>query len=228
MSQLFLSLIAFLLLHSIPALPPVRTGIIATIGRRTYLALYSIISTLLLAWVFHAALNTPYVELWEPAGSHAMVTLVLAPLGMFLVLAGLFSPNPASITFRHGGRPGAVVAITRHPVLWGFLLWSGGHLLANGDLRSLILFGGLGLFSAAGFLMLDKRAKRRMNDGWPIFRHAHPLLPLAIIATRKNHLRIDAPMALAFALTAGLTLWLLFGGHVLLFGADPLIMVTMP
>jgi len=35
-------------------------------------------------------------------------------------------------------------------------------------------------------------------------------------------------MALAFALTAGLTLWLLFGGHVLLFGADPLIMVTMP
>lgn len=227
MSQLYLSLIAFLLLHSVPALPPVRAGIIAAIGRKTYMVLYSAVSTLLLAWVFHAALNTPYVELWEPTGSHAMVTLVLAPLGMFLVLAGLLSPNPASVTLRHAGQPGAIAVITRHPVLWGFLLWSGGHLIANGDLRSLILFGGLGLFSAAGFLMLDKRARRRMGDCWPIFRDSHPLLPLAVIATRKNHLTIDAPMALAFVLTAALTLWLLFGGHALLFGADPLIMATM-
>ncbi len=227
MSQLYLSLIAFLLLHSVPALPPVRAGIIAVMGRKMYLAIYSTVSTLLLAWVFNAALNTPYVELWEPTGSHAIVTLVLAPLGMFLILSGLFSPNPASITFRHGGRRGAIVALTRHPVLWGFLLWSGGHLLANGDLRSLVLFGGLGLFSSAGFLMLEKRAKRRMGDCWSIFRDAHPLLPLAIIATRKNHLAIDAPMALAFALTAALTLWLLSGGHALLFGADPLIMTAM-
>lgn len=227
MSQLYLSLIAFVLLHSVPALPAIRNGAIAILGRKTYLLIYSIVSTLLLVWVFHAALNTPYVELWEPSGGHATVTLVLAPLGIFLVLAGLFTPNPASITLRHGDQPGAIVALTRHPVLWGFLFWSGGHLIANGDLRSLILFGGLGLFSAAGFLMLDRRARRRLGMGWSAFCTDHPLLPLAKLLTGRNRMRVDTPMALAFALTATMTLWLLLGGHAFLFGADPLIMATM-
>ncbi len=210
MSQLYLALIAFILLHSVPALPPVRNGAIAIFGRKTYLLIYSVVSTLLLVWVFHAALNTPYVELWEPSGSHAMVTLVLAPIG-----------------FRHSDRPGAIVAVTRHPVLLGFLFWSGGHVIANGDLRSLILFGGLGLFSAAGFLMLDRRAKRRLGQGWSKFCADHPLLPLATFATGRKRMKVDAPMALAFALTAALTLGLLLGGHVLLFGADPLSMATI-
>jgi uncharacterized membrane protein len=227
LSQLFLALIAFILLHSVPALPPVRNGAIAIFGRKTYLLIYSVVSTLLLVWVFHAALNTPYVELWGPSGSHATATLVLAPIGIFLVLAGLFTPNPASITFRHGDRPGALVAVTRHPVLWGFLFWSGGHVIANGDLRSLILFGGLGLFSAAGFLMLDRRAKRRLGQGWSTFCADHPLLPLATFATGRKRIKVDAPMALAFALTAAMTLWLLLGGHALLFGADPLSMATI-
>lgn len=227
MSQLYLALIAFILLHSVPALPPIRAGLIAFLGRKTYLVIYSAISTLLLVWVFHAALNTPYVELWEPSGDHAIATIVLAPLGIFLVLAGLFTPNPASITFRHGDRPGAIVSITRHPVLWGGVFWSGGHLIANGDLRSLFLFGGLGLFSAAGLFMLDKRAKRRLGMNWSEFRADHPLLPLANLVTRKTRVAVDAPMVLAFALTAALTFWLLMGGHAALFGADPLVMATM-
>ncbi len=227
MSQLYLALIAFVLLHSIPALPPVRSRAIAILGRKTYLLIYSLVSTVLLGWVFRAALNTSYVELWEPSGGRAMTTLVLAPLGMFLVLAGLFTPNPASITFRHVDQPGAIVAVTRHPVLWGFLLWSGGHLIANGDLRSLILFGGLGLFSAAGFLMLYRRAKCRFGESWSAFCADHPLLPMAGIVAGRNRVKVDSPMALAFALTAAVTLWLLLGGHAFLFGADPLIMATM-
>lgn len=227
MSQLYLALLAFVLLHSVPALPPIRSGVIAILGRKTYILIHSIVSTALLVWVFHAALNTPYVELWEPSGSHAMVTLVLAPLGIFLVLAGLFTPNPASITFRCGDQPGAIVSVTRHPVLWGFFFWSGGHLIANGDLRSLILFGGLGLFSTVGFLMLGRRAKRRLGLGWSAFCADHPLLALPKLASGTNRTRVDAPIVFAFALTAAMTLWLLLGGHAFLFGVDPLIMATI-
>lgn len=227
MSQLYIALTAFFLLHSIPALPRIRSGAVTLLGRKTYFVIYSAVSTLLLAWVFHAALNTPYVELWEPSGGRAVTTIVLAPLGIFLVLAGLFTPNPASITFRHGDQPGAIVTVTRHPVLWGFVFWSGGHLIANGDLRSLILFGGLGLFSAAGFLMLDRRAKRRFGLDWSTFCSDHPLLPLATLVRRKNRISVDGPMAIAITLTAALTFWLLLGGHAALFGADPLIMATM-
>ncbi|MCM2403884.1 NnrU family protein [Rhizobium sp. S153] len=222
MSQLFMALAAFLALHSIPALPPVRAGAIALLGRRTYLGLYSLVSVVVLAWLFHAALNTDYIELWAPADWQAILTLVLAPLGVLLVTAGLLSTNPFSISFRHGDEPGAIVEITRHPVQWGFTLWSLGHLVVNGDLRSLVLFGGLGLFSVAGLFILDRRARRRIGPGWPALAARYPMTPLAGLFKGKARLRIDAPLALSLAITAAITIWLLMGGHAALFGADPI------
>ncbi|WP_414899636.1 NnrU family protein [Rhizobium cremeum] len=222
MNQLVMALAAFLALHSIPALPPVRAGAIALLGRKTYLGLYSLVSILVLAWLFHAALNTDYIELWAPAGWQARLTLMLSPLGLLLVIAGLLSPNPFSISFRQGDEPGAMVGITRHPVQWGFMLWSFGHLIVNGDLRSLVLFGGLGLFSVAGLFILDRRARRRLGAGWPALAARYPMVPLAGILTGRTKFRIDGPFTLALAVTAVITLWLLTGGHAALFGADPL------
>jgi len=45
----------------------------------------------------------------------------------------------------------------RHPMLTGMILWSGGHLLANGDIRSLILFGGLGLWAFISLFTISAR-----------------------------------------------------------------------
>ena len=62
-------------------------------------------------WVMHAALQLDFIPLWDPAAWQAWVTFVLAPLGIFLVLAGLFSENALSISIYQGNeRPGAVVA----------------------------------------------------------------------------------------------------------------------
>jgi uncharacterized membrane protein len=70
------------------------------------------------------------------------VPLVLTTIGLCFLLAGLLSPNPASITPRQSElAPGAITTVTRHPVLWGFALWAGSHLVPNGDLRSRLLFG---------------------------------------------------------------------------------------
>lgn len=218
MTLLVVAFALFLALHSIPAIPPLRAGAIALVGRRTYLTAYSLVSLLSLGFLFHAALTTPYVELWQPAGWQAAVTLVLSPVGLFLVTAGLLSPNPLSVTMRGGAEPGAIVSITRHPVLWGFALWAFGHLLVNGDLRSLVLFGGLGLFSVGGFFMLDKRAKRRLGSRWAEATRDAPLLPF----TGRARPRLDAPLVAAAVLATLTTLALLFGGHALLFGADPL------
>ncbi|MFA7412962.1 MAG: NnrU family protein [Rhizobium sp.] len=223
MTNLLIALAAFLALHSVPAIPPIRAGAIAMLGRRTYLGLYSLISVLVLAWVFQAALTTEYIPLWEPAGWQAKVTLVTAPIGMFLVLAGLASSNPLSITMRQETAPGAITAITRHPVLWGFLFWSLGHLVPNGDLRSLILFGGLALFTVSGFALLDRRARKRLAGRWDQMAKASSLVPFAAALSGRNRLRIDAPLLLSALAAAAITGWLLSGGHALLFGADPLL-----
>ena len=226
MLQFLLALAVFLLLHSIPAMPAVRERLISRLGRTTYFALYSLVSILVLGWVFYAALNVDFIPLWESAAWQAWVTLVAAPVGIFLVLAGLLSTNPLSVSVRQGAKPGAIVAITRHPVLWGFALWALGHLVANGDLRSLILFGGLALFSLGSIPMLEKRARRRLGEEWPKRAAATTVMPFAALLSGRARLSGDAPLALAAVATAALTYWLLAGGHAALFYADPLLLAT--
>ncbi|WP_159952307.1 NnrU family protein [Rhizobium sp. 18065] len=238
MNELILSLLVFLLLHSVPAIPMLRSNLISLIGSRTYLAAYSAVSVAVMVWVVHAALRSDFVELWDPSGWQALVTIVTSPLALFLVLAGLISPNHFSISLRAGHAPvagydtasdappgahaGAIVAITRHPVLWGFILWSLGHLLVNGDLRSLTLFGGLGIFSVVGLFILDRRARRRPDLDWHLVQAQTSIIPLAALIEGRTMLRLDGPMLTAFVLTCGATIWLLTGGHALLFGADPI------
>ena len=49
-----------------------------------------------------------------------------------------------------GGTKGMLYTRMRHPMLWGTVIWAGSHLLVNGDLASVILFGGIGAVVAAG------------------------------------------------------------------------------
>lgn len=220
--QFIVSLVVFLSLHSVPAIPATRQKLIKSLGRRAYLILYSLASLAALVWVFHAALRLDYVELWSPEPWHAWFPITLSPLAFFLLIAGLISPNPVSISFRRGDHPpGAVFSITRHPVLWGFFLWAAGHVIANGDLRSLILFGVLGVFAVFGMITTERRNRRN-----PFF-DSTSVIPFAAVLRGQTSLRIDAAMLIAFAIAALLTIWLLLGGHTVLFGADPLAMAGL-
>ncbi len=212
----------FLLLHSIPAVPAVRSEIISRIGRPAYFIGYSAASLAALVWLFSTALSLDYVPLWDLRPWHAAVTFVLAPLGAFLVIAGLLSANPLSVAIRSSEDIGAVVGITRHPVLWGFAIWAFGHIAANGDLRSLLLFGGLALFALGSIAMTEKRARRRLGDRWQALSQNTSIVPMAAFFSGRRP-GWDMPMLLSAAIAAALVVWLLFaGGHALLFGADPI------
>ncbi|MBP1844199.1 putative membrane protein [Rhizobium petrolearium] len=223
MPEFLLAFTAFIALHSIPAVPRIRGTLIEWMGHGSYIAAYSVVSTAALAWLFLSALSLDYVEVWQPEPWQAWCTLLLSPIGLFLVLAGLFSRNPFSISFRKKGEPDAIVAVTRHPVLWGFLCWSIGHIPPNGDLRSLLLFGGFAVFSAGGFLMLERRARRASEATWPVASSQSSVIPFAAAIKGRTRLRIDRPMAVAILFTVVLVFWLLAGGHAALMGADPLV-----
>lgn len=227
MTQFLAAMGVFLALHSVPAIPAIRQTLVARLGCGPYLVLYSLASIASLTWVFFAAFALDYVELWPPAAWQAWIALILSPVALFLLVAGLISPNPGSITFRRGEtRPGAVVAITRHPVLWGFVLWSGSHVLANGDLRSLMLFGVLGLFAVMGIVMTERRSRRRLEPTWSELAETTAILPLAAILAGRARVRFDTPMLIALLVAVLVTLALLLGGHAALFGADPLALAT--
>ncbi len=223
MPLLLASLALFITLHSVPAIPAIRTRLIAWLGRGIYFTLYSIASTAVLVLVFWSAFQLDYVPLWVAARWQAWVTLISAPLGLFLVLGGLISANPFSVTLRRQTeKRGAIVSITRHPVPMGFALWAFGHIVPNGDLRSLILFGIFGLFSLGGVAMQESRARRRLGATFEPMARGTSIWPFVSWISGSAKPRLDRPLAVAAAMTAAITFVLLAGLHAMLIGVDPL------
>jgi uncharacterized membrane protein len=169
MIEFLAALLLFLAAHSIPARPAIRGRFVAALGERTYLILYSILSIALLAWLISAAVRAPVVPFWPTEiWSYHLALAVMLP-ACWLLTGGLASPNPLSVSLsraqfdpRHPG----IVGLVRHPVMWGFALWAFVHAIANGDLVSLVMFGGFLVFSLAGMKLLDRRRKRQLGAAW--------------------------------------------------------------
>ncbi len=54
-----------------------------------------------------------------------------------------------------GKSKGRARAWLRHPMLWGTAVWASAHLLANGDMASLVLFGGIGIWALISMLLIN-------------------------------------------------------------------------
>lgn len=220
----------FLLAHMIPARPALRRHLADWLGERTYLALFSLISILILIWLFAAAQSAPRLVLWHaPGWSYAALPMVMLA-ACLLVSFGAFAPNPFSIVGRTDGfdpeRPG-IAGLTRHPILWAFALWAGFHVIVTGTLAHTLLFGGFAVFALAGMLALDQRAKRLAGEGWPQVSRRTSLLVMGALI--RGGWRPGWPtnrMETAGALVrllAGISLYALLAGlHTPVFGVDPL------
>ncbi|PRX10038.1 UNVERIFIED_ORG: putative membrane protein [Martelella mediterranea] len=226
MLNFLLAIFAFLLAHVIPPAPPVRARLIALLGRRVYLTLYSFLSTLLLVWIIVAARQAPLIYLWYPVPWQALVPVIAMPFAFWFIGAGLAAQNRFSITFRRSGETGSqgsITAITRHPVLVGFLIWSLAHIPPNGDVVSLILFGGMGLLALVGMPVLDRRTRRRLGDTeWAAVCAQTSVVPFRAILGGRTHLRADGNFWLWSCLGLAGYVWFLLQGHRLLIGVDPL------
>ena len=209
---------AFFLSHSVPLRPPVRPWVQAHLGRTGFTLAYSALSLGVLAWLIGAAGRAPFVPLWGWAPWQAHVPLAVM-LPVCLVLAfGIARPNP----FSFGGarndrfdpsRPG-IVRWMRHPLLVALALWAGAHVVANGDLAHVILFGAFAVFAGLGGRLIDRRKRQEMGEAWDRLRKAVAGAPVfAWSISLAVVLRALAGLALYGAL-----IWL----HPHLFGVSPL------
>ncbi|MDA7965097.1 NnrU family protein [Ruegeria sp.] len=165
------ALAAFMLSHMIPARPAVRDRLIGVLGRTGYFTAYSGLSLLVLGWLVVTAANAPYVEVIPPYAALRWLPLLVMPVVCWLAVAGLVIRNP----FSFGGlgrkpfdpsRPG-ILRLTRHPILLSLMLWAVLHLLVNGSLSHVILFGLFAGFAGLGMVLIDRRTARSMGADWP-------------------------------------------------------------
>nr|WP_255014165.1 NnrU family protein [Roseovarius sp. M141] len=158
---------AFFLSHRIPLRPPVRARLVAALGQRGFTLGYSVLSMAVLAWLIAAAATAPYVALWPRAAWQNWVPLVAMGAACVLVCLAAGRPNPLSFGGANNDgfdpdHPG-ILRWTRHPLLVAAALWAGAHLVPNGDLAHVILFGVFAFFALAGMRIVDRRTRREMG-----------------------------------------------------------------
>lgn len=224
MLEFLLALTLFVAAHVLPARLGLRPRAVAAIGERSYLILYSAVSLALLAWLVAAATGAPIVPLWPTSLFFYHVALALMLPASMLLVGGMIAPNPLSISFGAGGydpeRPG-LAGVTRHPLLWGFALWAVTHILANGELVPLIMFGFFALMAFGGMAILDRRKRRQLGARWTELAASTSVLPFAAW-TRNRRARRWRAAELAVTLFGGVAFYLLLLWlHPHLIGPDP-------
>jgi uncharacterized membrane protein len=146
---LLLGIVIFLGCHTFTTLRPARQALIARVGEGPYKGLYSLVAGLgfvLICWGFGRYRAEGWVQIWEPPSWTRHITMLL----MWFAFIALAASGPV---------PGRIRGWLRHPMLVGVKIWALAHLLANGDLGGMVLFG-----SFLAWAVYDRIAVKRRGD----------------------------------------------------------------
>lgn len=215
MTSLIAAAAAFVLIHLFISGTRARDALTGAIGEGPYMGLFSLASIACLIWlgVAFGAANRASVNavMWTASPFTKDIQLVAQFVAFLLAVPGLTTPNPTSV--RQQGvldRPDAIkgmLRVTRHPFLWGVAIWAGGHLLVNGSIAALVLFGSLMLLALFGTTSIDAKRRRALGDAWDAFAARTSNVPFAAIAARRQRLDLAEigwwRLALAVAIWAG-------------------------
>jgi uncharacterized membrane protein len=152
LAVLILGLAGFIGVHGFVTMRGERAALVARLGEGLYKALFSLLSIVgvaLIVWGFARYRATGWIDVWYPPAWLRHVTVALMLPAIICVVAAYI--------------PGRIKIALKHPMLVGIKLWAFGHLLSNGDLGSIILFG-----SILAWAVFDRVSfKHRTDPGAP-------------------------------------------------------------
>ncbi|MGA9090421.1 MAG: NnrU family protein [Bradyrhizobium sp.] len=179
LAAMILGLVLFLGVHTLTTQRELRGRVIASMGEGGYKAGYALVSLVglaLIVWGFAHYRATGRIDVWYPPKALKHVAVALMLPAVILVVAAYIR--------------GRIYTTLKHPMLAGVKLWAAAHLLANGDLGGIILFG-----SFLGWAVFDRISLKRRTDAGappiPVGGWGNDLIAVAV--------GIVAYLALAFA-----------------------------
>jgi len=183
---LIAGLILFLAPHSVSIVnEPWRNRMVDRLGEMPWQGIYSVVALagfILIVWGYGLARHNPAVIYTPPGAMRHIAWLLMLPVFPLLIAAYV---------------PGRIRNATKHPMLLATILWAAAHLLANGTLPDLLLFGSFLIWAIADRLSMTHRIQRPV-PGFPL--------------TRFNDI-------IAIVIGLGFYFAFLFGLHEWLFGA---------
>ena len=149
MAMLVCGLALFFIVHLVPMRPALRAGLVERVGAGPYRGLFSVVSIaglvlIVLGYGQMQGLGRGNPELWTPPTWIKHVVLLLMIPAMILLVAAYV--------------PSRIRSAVAHPMLAALAIWAFAHLLANGDLASLLLFGSFLAFAVIDRLSVTTRA----------------------------------------------------------------------
>ncbi|MFZ5668059.1 MAG: NnrU family protein [Pseudomonadota bacterium] len=227
MTSLIAAALYFVLLHLLVSGTALRGALVGIIREGPYMALFSLASLAGIVW-----LSMAYGEargtgetLWDLGAGARHGGLLIMLAAFLLAVPGLLTPNPTSVkqegALEKPDPARGILRVTRHPFLWGVAIWAGGHLLANGDTPSVVLFGSLAFLALSGTFSIDAKRRKALGAKYEAFTAQTSNLPFAAVLTGKQKLKLGEigwwRLLLAAAIYAAV-----LRAHPLLFGVSPL------
>jgi len=221
MGELVLAGIAFVATHLGISSTPLRATLVQRIGDRAYLGVYSLLAAVTLVWLVVAYNHASHAQfVWAPSAALRHVPFVVMPFAFAFMLGGFMTRNPTAVgqeaTVGQVGEGAGLLRITRHPFQWSVVMWAGAHMLANGDVASLLFFGSLGTLSLWGTFLIDAKKARTMGDAWAAFASVTSNVPFAAIVQGRNRVVVRELIA---PLVAGIVVYaIVLWGHAYVSG----------
>lgn len=162
MILLAFGVLAMALVHLVAAMPAVKSRLKATVGEKAYGPVFGIaslagIAIIVMGWRMSSFVPVYDAPEWGRYANYLLTLIGFICLGIFI--------------FR-----GSLRQRLRFPMAWAAVFWAAGHLLANGDLASIILFGGLLAYALAHILIGSANGVRPS----PEVRGGHDLVAVLI------------------------------------------------
>jgi len=168
MTYLLLGLILFLGVHSVRIFADgFRTGMIAKIGLNPWKGIYTVLSLVGLVLIVngYAASRAEGGFLWNPPRWTNHVTALLT-LFSFILVAAAYVPG-TRIRARLG-----------HPMVMGVKMWAFAHLLSNGRVGDVVLFGAFFAWAVADYISARRR-DRAAGTVYPVLGVSRDIIAIA-------------------------------------------------
>jgi len=144
MTILLAGLVLFFGIHAVPMFPSFKASLQSRCGAMRFKGIYTLIALSGFALILLGYSRAEFRPVFSPPVWAPLFAYLAMPIS-FCLLVAAYVPN----NFRR---------VIRNPMLSGVLIWALAHLIANGDLASVLLFGLFGLYAIVDIISVNRRS----------------------------------------------------------------------
>jgi uncharacterized membrane protein len=181
MTLLFIAALLWLAIHLGLSGTRLRDRVAGVTGERGFPGLFSLLAIGAIGLLIYAYRESDTLPLWY-APSWLVATVDAVALLAFVLFAAAVIPPRGS-----GPAPRGIFRVTRHPMMCAIGLWSGAHMVANGDTAALVFFGTFLLTVLFGIPSQDAKQARRDPAKAAMLQGATSRVPFVAIVAGRNH-----------------------------------------